>query len=209
MKNDDIEKQTKTKGEKMQNKANIKAKRRGFTLIEVILAIVVVAVIMGIVIPKIMSNSDKAQIKQVISSDVRSIISAAADWKRTDQTTSDGTYKNISAELLDSRLPSNIQVDADNKYIKSSGFHGGCLFTLVKDADDGHNFKMGMDCSDAAKKLNWSSKLIAYAKQAFIDTVKTISPDSNKEDGDTEVSSGGQTVKCNDNESICATNISQ
>ena len=183
---------------------DIKKKRGGFTLIEVILAIVVVAVIMGIVIPKVMSNSDKAQIKQVISSDVRSIVQAAADWKRTDQSTSDGTYANIQADLLDSRLPSNLPVDTTNHNVKSSGFHNGCLFALVKDASDGSTFKMGMDCSDAATKLSWSNKLKSYAKEAFFDTAKSLSSSA------TQTTSGSiGNVDCTKDTSSCATGITQ
>ena len=183
------------------------SKRKGFTLIEVILAIVVVAVIMGIVIPKVMSNSDKAQIKQVISSDVRSIISAAADWKRTDRTDANGVYDNISAELLSSRLPSNMDVDEANKYIKSSGFNGGCIFTL--DSNGSSAFKMGMDCTTAATKLSWSSKLKAYAREAFIDTIKSLSTSADKlESGSI---GDGTSVDCSasNKNAACAQGITQ
>ena len=122
-----------------------KSSRKGFTLIEVILAIVVVAVIMGIAIPKVMSNSDKAQIKQSISSDVRSIVEAAADWKRTDRATSDGTYKNISESQLSSRLPSNMDVNGSG--ILSSGFNGGCIYNITKDSTTTSKFMMAIDLS--------------------------------------------------------------
>lgn len=177
------------------------SKRKGFTLIEVILAIVVVAVIMGIVIPKVMSNSDKAQIKQVISSDVRSIISAAADWKRTDNTNSDGTYSNIKSEYLDSRLPSNM--DANSSGIYSSGFNGGCVFEVTNDGSSA--FKMGMDCSTASTNLNWSNKLKSYAKQAFFDTVKSLSSDAA-----VDTSSNIGNIDCSETDAVkCASSISQ
>ena len=152
---------------------NIKKKRGGFTLIEVILAIVVVAVIMGIVIPKVMSNSDKAQIKQVISSDTRSIIQAAADWKRT-SADAQGTYKDISASALNSRLPSNMDLNGSN--ILSSGFNGGCKYGVDSSTinSDGDSFIIAIDCSNAKQALNWNSKLVSYAKEAFIDTVKSL-----------------------------------
>lgn len=153
-------------------------RRSGFTLIEVILAIVVVAVIMGIAIPKVMSNSDKASIKQSISSDVRSIIEAAADWKRTDRATAGGTYASINELELSSRLPSNMKADAND--ISSSGFNGGCKYRIVTDNADGRNFKLAMNCTTAATTLSWSDKLKEYAEQAFVDSALSLSSDARK-----------------------------
>ena len=191
----------------MRQSTDVRKKQRGgFTLIEVILAIVVVAVIMGIVIPKVMSNSDKAQIKQVISSDVRSIVQAAADWKRT-SSDAGGTYANIKAEYLDSRLPSSMKVEdyGGEKVIKSSGFNKGCKFGL--DASQittaGDSFILAMDCSNAQQALNWNSKLQSYAREAFMDTVKSIGgenvteySDSTKIDNIDCSTSGSGATKC-------------
>ena len=183
---------------------DIKKKRGGFTLIEVILAIVVVAVIMGIVIPKVMSNSDKAQIKQVISSDTRSIIQAAADWKRTSADAS-GTYTNISASALDSRLPSNMKSDGTN--ILSSGFNGGCKFGVDASTINtpGDSFIIAVDCSGAKSALNWSSKLIAYAKEAFVDTVKSVG-DVNATTNSSATVDG---LACNGTVASCVEKVSQ
>ena len=181
-------------------------KRSGFTLIEVILAIVVVAVIMGIVIPKVMSNSDKAQIKQVISSDVRSIIQAAADWRRTSADAS-GTYKDINASALDSRLPSNMKLNADGQ-IQSSGFNGGCVYGLKSSSINNHgdSFELAVDCATAKSNLNWSDKLVAYAKEAFVDTVKSLGGENTAKDtSSTDIDK----VDCTGAVASCITKISQ
>ena len=188
-------------------KQNVLKKRGGFTLIEVILAIVVVAVIMGIVIPKVMSNSDKAQIKQVISSDVRSIIQAAADWKRT-SADAGGTYTNIAASKLDSRLPSNMKINANK--IQSSGFNGGCVYGLTKSNinQDGDSFVLAMDCTSAKDALNWSAKLQAYATEAFKDTVKSLGGSNVADDTSSNNVNG---IDCSTSSSTisCITKISQ
>jgi len=41
--------------------------KKGITLIEIILAIVLIAIILGVTIPKLMTNSAKAEIKTVIT----------------------------------------------------------------------------------------------------------------------------------------------
>jgi prepilin-type N-terminal cleavage/methylation domain-containing protein len=189
-------------------KQNVFKKRGGLTLIEVILAIVVVAVIMGIVIPKVMSNSDKAQIKQVISSDVRSIIQAAADWKRT-SADAGGTYTNIAASKLDSRLPSNMSKNSSDQ-ITSSGFNGGCVYGLVSSTitNAGDSFELAMDCTNAKNALNWSAKLQAYATEAFKDTVKSL---GGKDVADDTSSSDVNGIDCSSTTNVvsCITKISQ
>ena len=187
---------------------NVLKKRGGFTLVEIILAIVVVAVIMGIVIPKVMSNSDKAQIKQVISSDVRSIIQAAADWKRTSADAS-GTYANITADKLDSRLPSNMSKNSSNQ-ITSSGFNGGCVYGLAKSKinQDGDSFILAMDCTSAKNALNWSAKLQAYATEAFKDTVKSLGG-SNVTDDTSSNNVNGIDCSTSSTTISCITKISQ
>jgi prepilin-type N-terminal cleavage/methylation domain-containing protein len=135
-------------------------KRGGFTLIEIIITIVVVAVIMGIVIPKIMSNSSRAEISQVISSDVTSIATAASEWRRV---RGRNIYGGINAGQLQGFLPASLKVgrlgglaltginDADT-VVFSSGLAQGCVYRVGAKgtgADSGL-LDISMDCNYGA-----------------------------------------------------------
>ena len=180
-----------------QTKQNMK---KGITLIEIILAIVLIAVIMGITIPKLMSNSAKAEVKQVITSDVRSIVESANMWKKA-SAKAKGTYKELSAGVLNSRLPSNMAVDSALGLIYSSGLKTGTVdannvpqtgvkYTVLWQFDStktntGH-FSIGMDITQGADStvgLGWDPKLQQYALDVFTDTIAeltdgTMTPDS-------------------------------
>jgi len=168
--------------------------KKGITLIEIILAIVLIAIIMGITIPKLMSNSAKAEIKQVITSDIRSIVEAANTWKRA-SADAGGNFRNLNSAALNSRLPSNMVVDGAKGYIYSSGLRTGTVdgtnnetgvrYTVRWQFDNAlegtspnfintGNFSIGMDYDLGATHLTWDAKMQAYAQDVFNDTIEEI-----------------------------------
>jgi type II secretory pathway pseudopilin PulG len=171
----------------MNNKKNMKS---GITLIEIILAIVLIAVIMGITIPKLMSNSAKAEMKTVITSDLKSIIDAANTWRKS-SSTSNGNFQNINSAEIFSRLPSNMRVEGTKGLIHSSGLRTGLddnlgagttgkgtgvTYTITWQFDSttypqSGNFSIGMSIKNGIEDLNWDSKLMTYAKDIFRDVI--------------------------------------
>jgi len=204
--------------------------KKGITLIEIILAIVLIAIIMGITIPKLMSNSTKAEIKQVITSDLRSIVEAANTWKRA-SSVAEGNFQKLSPAALNSRIPSNMLVNRDLGYIYSSGLQAGTTdangmaetgvrYTVEWQFDDTlkgsdpdftntGNFSIGMDFSIGENDLTWDSKMVQYAQDVFRDTIAEIGT-SDPWMGDATTVKGDEntntTFPCSDN-AICLGNI--
>jgi len=170
--------------------------KKGITLIEIILAIVLIAIIMGITIPKLMSNSTKAEIKQTITSDLRSIVEAANTWKRA-SAVAGGNFQQLSSGAINSRLPSNMKVNGALGLIYSSGLNTGTSdadgiaqtgvrYTVEWQFDDAlkgnapnftntGNFSIGMDFALGRDELNWDAKMVLYAQDVFNDTIAEMS----------------------------------
>lgn len=177
--------------------------KKGITLIEIILAIVLIAIILGITIPKLMSNSDRAEIKSVITSDVKSIVEAAMIWKKSSAGAS-GNFVNLDASDLNSRLPSNMLVDSTQGIIFSSALNTGVEDTAGdKNSETGAQYKVqwkigaatgeagafsiAMDISNGVDDLNWDDKTRDYAKDVFNDVIAEL---TNGEGTNDQVTSG-------------------
>lgn len=171
--------------------------KKGITLIEIILAIVLIAIIMGLTIPKLMENSERAEIKQVITSDVRAIIEAAVMWKKSSAAAA-GNYQAISANNLISRLPSSMAVRGG--LIFSSGLNTGAADRLGSGENPATGvvymidwnlagaaagtaltgrFGIGMDVQNGVEDLQWNANIQAYARDVFSDLVAEISDGGN------------------------------
>jgi type II secretory pathway pseudopilin PulG len=163
--------------------------RRGITLIEIILAIVLIAIILGVTIPKLMSNSTKSEIKQVITSDVKSIISAATTWRRS-AAAAEGTYEALTPNRLNSRLPSNMVVNVtDSGVIMSSGLKTGqagnektgvSYIVAMKTTTGGSDtetarFAIAINTKSGVDNLNWNAKMHQYALDVFEDVMAEVS----------------------------------
>jgi len=158
---------------------NIKLKkglRSGFTMIELIFVVIIIAVIAGVTVPKIMSNSSKTEISGVLGSDTESIYQAMNEW-RSSASVSDGTFSNITTAGLGSYLPNNMSlVDPDgtsgngDEYITSSGFNGNIRYYIISDtsATAGDSIKLFVDMSRAKNAQNWGNSLTQYAENKLI-----------------------------------------
>ena len=170
----------------MNKKSNMK---KGITLIEIILAIVLIAIILGITIPKLMANSARAEIKAVISSDVKSIVEAATLWRKS-SSIAKGSYVRLSSDKLNTRLPNTMEVITSSQLIMSSGLKTGSADAVDKTGvryvvlwsfgtpvatTPVGRFAIGMDIDKAITDLQWDSKLRAYAREIFTDIVAEVS----------------------------------
>lgn len=170
-----------------------KRMKKGITLIEIILAIVLIAIILGIAIPKLMSTQNQGEIKQTIVSDVKSIVEAASLWRKS-AAAADGVYTDISPTAIRSRLPQSMQVDAAQGLIFSSGLATGqnnattaamrntgvvytVWFNLTNDAAnpaDTMSFAIAIDTTFGGDELGWDLRMQEYALDAFQDTLTDL-----------------------------------
>jgi len=164
-----------------------KTMKKGITLIEIILAIVLIAVILGITIPKLMSNSAKAEIKQAVASDIKSIFKAAKDWRKS-SAMADSSFRGLDGQDLASRLPSNMSVNVDG-VIFSAGLRTGnkdTATTTINDTGIKYVVRWQLSAEDNTKpkgrfsiaisvvdgtKLGWSSRITTYAQDMLKDTI--------------------------------------
>lgn len=169
--------------------------KKGITLIEIILAIVLIAIILGITIPKLMANSARAEIKAVISSDIKSIVEATALWRKSNRSAR-GSFTNLNNSEIDSRLPNTMRRDAVLGVIESSGLRTGindvngqatgvnyyvtwAFSTIINTTTNGLGtptiaFSLVMNTNNGINLLNWDSKLQAYANEVFQNTVAEL-----------------------------------
>lgn len=164
--------------------------KKGITLIEIILAIVLIAIILGITIPKLMANSDRAEIKSVVSNDMRTIVEAASLWKK-ESSSAQNSYATVSGAAIASRLPANMYVDDVTGYIHSAGLRTGndapgagsdqetgAQYLVLNDTD-GNNVENGnisivVDLTRGANDLGWKNRTLAYARGVVEDTMSEL-----------------------------------
>ena len=127
---------------------NTSKMKSGFTMMELIFVIVIIAGLMAMFIPKITSNADKAEVSSVLSSDIKSILSKATEWKKMDSD-SKGTFEGITTAKLAPYLPDNMSYDESGDYIKSSGYGGQVHYKIASDKinKEGDSVKVFVDAS--------------------------------------------------------------
>lgn len=96
----------------MRKSMKLQCMAQGFTLIEVMVVVIILAVLAGLVVPRVVGQSDKARIKS--SQAVLSTVSNALDMYRVDY----GTYP-TSAQGLDALIhPPDAQKSPKDGYLK-------------------------------------------------------------------------------------------
>ena len=144
----------------------MKRARKGFTLMEIIFVVVIIGVMAGIMIPKILSNSQKSQLMSTIQSDAKTIVSKTAEWETNDPS-SKGSYANMSPAALADYMPSNMPVENSDvnttgtpAIIDSSGYGNSLTYQV---AGDGAN---AIDVTvDFSKVITNSADQAKYGKQ--------------------------------------------
>lgn len=165
----------------MSKKSSLK---KGFTLIEIIIVVVIIGILVGLFYPSIMSNKNKAVISSTVGNDVKLISGAIAEWKNTSPN-SNGSYSAITTSEISTFLPSTMEYDSTNDLIKSSGLSGGVSYKVLSDkiSTSGDSFKVYMDFTTAVNNNNYDDRTKTYAEKVAMDKWKKLSTD--KTSGDT------------------------
>ena len=167
----------------VKENSKIPKMRKGFTLIELIMVMIVLAILVGIVIVKIMNSSKETEIKDTLRTDISQIVRAANNWRQSDSA-SDGTYDNISTSKLCDYLPNNMQCDSN--YIYSSGFHdstgkGRIRYKIASDriSTNGDSFKIFVDASPLASANHWENRFKSKVEKLASNVMKKASTQPN------------------------------
>lgn len=157
---------------KYNTSSEVKGLRKGFTMIELVFVIIILAVLAAISIPKIMNNSSKSEISGVLGSDTESIYQAMNEWRGSGSGT-DGTFANLTTSGLGAYLPNSMSlVDPDgtpnsgDEYITSSGFNGAIHYKIASDTSvsTGDSVKFFADMTLVKNSQNWGDSLVQYAE---------------------------------------------
>ena len=158
-----------------------KSTKKAFTLLELIFAIVLAAIIAALFIPNIISTKRSGQMTSTVQNDVRNIFAAAAKW-RDQSSDSDGTFNNINVSELCSYLPDSME--CDGTYIYSSGYKKGNNQGMIrykilsyKKSQNGDSFKIFMDASPLATARQWQTREKQKIETTFDNVCKQLSTD--------------------------------
>jgi len=154
--------------------------KKAFTMMELIFVIVALAMIAAITIPKLLSNSDKTTINQNVNSDIRSMMNAAAEWRKV-SADSKGDFTGITTKDIVAYLPSNMPYDSTNDCIESSGFNHKICYKIQakKDATNGDypGLSIYADGIKAANSFSWSDRMRTYFEKTVANAAKNYSKD--------------------------------
>ena len=155
-----------------------KIAKKGFTLVELIFVIVIIAVLVGLFYPTIMANKDKANIGAVVGNDAKLIASAVTQWKGSSKE-SDGSYTNLTTDSISIYLPNSMVYDSVNHVVKSSGLNSGISYQVLSDkiTQNGDSFKIYIDFSKAIGDHSYNTRLIQYAEKTAEDAFYNLSTD--------------------------------
>jgi len=153
--------------------------RNGFTLIELIISVSVIAVLAALLYPNIMDNKNKSVISSTVLNDVKLIAGAVAQWK-ANSSDSDGSCTNLTTQKLSAYLPASMKYDAVNDAVTSSGLNDGIAYQVISDkiTTNGDSFKIYMDFTTAISRNKYNDRIIQYAENSAMDNFKKISSDS-------------------------------
>ena len=110
-------------------------RRRGFTLVELLVVIVVLAVLAAIVLPKFMNSSTRSK-ESALKSDLKLMRNAVSLFF-----TDTGTYPKTLADLTATAAPAKgLDTAAADKAVTASDWHGPYLESLPNDPISGAAF---------------------------------------------------------------------
>ena len=152
--------------------------KKGFTLIEIIIVVVIIGILVSLFYPSIMSNKDKAIINSTVGNDVKLLSGAITEWKTTSPD-SNGTYSAITTKKVATYLPSGMNYDTATDTIQSSGLNGGIAYQIISDKinTNGDSFKVYADFTAAITNNNYDDRIKTYAETVAMDKWKKLSTD--------------------------------
>jgi prepilin-type N-terminal cleavage/methylation domain-containing protein len=161
--------------------------KKGFTLLEIVMSIILLAVVAYMVYPNIIAGKDKSEITSALNADAKSIMLAVSEWKSTDTKNSDGTFNALTNLLLVPYLPTSLRYDSVSKAIVSSAINvggsytnpKGIKYTVVSDTTPsgsaGDSFKIFIDFADIDSAKNLNDTLTQYAEKTAMNAIAQIS----------------------------------
>ncbi len=151
-------------------------KKNGFTLLELIFAIVVVAIIISLIYPTIIANKNKAVISSTVGNDAKLISQAVTQWKGS-SSNSNGSYSNLTTAAIAIYLPNTMKYNSSGGYIESSGLNGGIHYQVISDKinSNGDSFKVFENFAPAIAQNHWNNRLISYAEKVGMDAFHNLS----------------------------------
>jgi len=190
--------------------------KKGFTLLEIIFVVILIAGLLLLFFPNIIFTSKKAEIGSVVTADAKSLTQAITEWRKS-SADSDGTFQYLTTSGIVPYLPTAMSwhetkpgvpgkaavpakggnpavaavaaVPAEG-YIQSTGLNGGIHYRVISDktTTNGDSFKLFIDFSEAIKQKNYDSRTVTYAESNAADKFVSLSL------GDTTKKTAGQTV---------------
>jgi len=159
--------------------------RGGFTLVELIFVIVIIAILVSLFYPVIMSNKEKANINAVVGNDAKLISGAITQWK-SQSSQSKGNYNGISDAAIAIYLPNTMSYSGG--YIHSSGLNGGIAYQVASDkiTNDGDSIKIYVDFTKAINDSKFNPRIIQYAEKAAMDAFYNIATNKSESSKPTE-----------------------
>lgn len=158
-----------------KNNPNMKG---GFSLLEIALAVMLMGLIIILVFPTIIFNSNKGNINSVVTNDAKMIAQAVTEW-RSSSSDSDGTYTNMTTDKIVPYLPTKMEWDSTNQAVKSTGLNGGVKYQVLSDkiVSDGDSFKILINFTEVVASKNFDDRTVTYAETSANDTFKKLSTD--------------------------------
>jgi type IV pilus assembly protein PilA len=135
---------------------------KGFTLIELMVVVMIIAVLLAIAIPTFLGTQDKAKARNAQSSlrntvtAARTIYTDSSDYTKATATALEGVEPSLEFVTADSASPSTVSIDvtgSDAFYAAAKVKDGECFY--IKDAKTGTTYhKVGKTatCTGAAAK---------------------------------------------------------
>lgn len=164
-----------------------KSMKKGFTLLEIVMSIILLAVVAYMVYPNIIAGKDKSEISAGLNADAKSIMLAVSEWKSTDTVNSNGTFSAVKNLFLVPYLPTSLRYDSVNDDIVSSAINVGGTYATPKGirykvlsdqitgGSVGDSFKLLIDFKDIESAKNLNETLTQYAEKTAMNSIAQIS----------------------------------
>jgi general secretion pathway protein G len=121
-------------------------RRRGFTLVELLVVIVVLAVLAAIVLPKFMDSSKRGK-ESALKDDLKLLRNAVSAFQADT-----GTYPKVLADLAGTTAPAKgLDSAGAEATITAGDWHGPYVQDLVKDPISAADFTYGVTSPDVGK----------------------------------------------------------
>jgi prepilin-type N-terminal cleavage/methylation domain-containing protein len=159
---------------------NTKKMKKGFTLLEIIFAVILIGVLLVLFFPNIISNANKGDIKSTLTNDAKMITQAVTEW-RGSSANSNGTYSALTTAEIVPYLPTTMVSTGTgaSTIIKSTGLKSGISYQVISDSisTNGDSFKILINFSQAIANKNYDQRTITYAETTAVNTFKNMSID--------------------------------